>query len=116
MDFDVKCDGKAQSTFPSILGIFRENSVISQSKNFLLRSLLIGLEVEITEARCKGYIGLKGRIVDETKNTFLLENDRIRRVPKKDVKFRFITSDGRRIEVSGSMLMHRPEDRIKKIG
>lgn len=88
----------------------------TQPKNFLLRSLLIGLEVEITEARCKGYIGLKGRIIDETKNTFLLENDRIRRVPKKDVKFRFITSDGGRIEVSGSMLMHRPEDRIKKLG
>jgi len=86
------------------------------NKKTLIQETFIGLEVEITEARCKGYIGLKGRIVDETKNTFLLENDRTRRVPKKDVKFRIITSDGRRIEVSGSMLMHRPEDRIKKIG
>lgn len=90
--------------------------VKSIPKNLRLLSLLIGLEVEITEAVCKGYIGLKGRIIDETKKTFLLENDRTRRVPKKDVKFRFITSDGRRIEVCGSMLMHRPEDRIKKIG
>jgi len=86
------------------------------NKKTLIQETFIGLEVEITEARCKGYIGLKGRIVDETKNTFLLENDRTRRVPKKDMKFRIITSDGRRIEVSGSMLMHRPEDRIKKIG
>lgn len=90
--------------------------VKSLPKNLRLLSLLIGLKVEITEARCRGYIGLKGRIVDETKNTFLLENDRIRRIPKKDVKFRFIMSNGRDIELDGSMLIHRPEDRIKKIG
>ncbi|MDI6917183.1 MAG: HisA/HisF-related TIM barrel protein [Thermoplasmatales archaeon] len=33
-DFNVICDGKVQSTFPSILGIFRENSVISRPKQF----------------------------------------------------------------------------------
>ncbi|MBA3044300.1 MAG: ribonuclease P protein subunit [Candidatus Thermoplasmatota archaeon] len=86
------------------------------NKKTLIEETLIGLKVEITEARCRGYIGLKGRIVDETKNTFLLENDRIRRIPKKDVKFRFITSNGRDMELNGSMLIHRPEDRIKKIG
>lgn len=86
------------------------------SRKTLVQETLIGLEVEITEARCKGYIGLKGRIVDETRNTFLLENDRVRRIPKKDVKFAITTSEGKRIEVNGSMLMHRPEDRIKKIG
>jgi hypothetical protein len=32
IEFNVKCDGKVQSTFPSILGIFRENSVISLPK------------------------------------------------------------------------------------
>jgi ribonuclease P protein subunit POP4 len=86
------------------------------NKKTLIQETIIGLEVEITEAGCKGYIGLKGRIVDETKNTFLLENDKVRRVPKKGVKFRFITSNGRDIELNGSMLIHRPEDRIKKIG
>ncbi|MDI6916306.1 MAG: ribonuclease P protein subunit [Thermoplasmatales archaeon] len=86
------------------------------SRKTLVQETLIGLEVEVTEARCKEYIGLKGRIIDETRNTFLLENDRIRRIPKKDVKFAIITSEGKRIEVNGSALMHRPEDRIKKIG
>ena len=39
LDFNAKCDGKVQSTFPSILGISRENSVISQRETFRLRSL-----------------------------------------------------------------------------
>ncbi len=39
LDFNMKCDGKAQSTFPSILGIYRENSVISLPKTLWLQSL-----------------------------------------------------------------------------
>jgi RNase P/RNase MRP subunit p29 len=35
-------------------------------------------------------------------------------IPKKYTKFRFTTPANEKIEVNGSVLLYRPEDRVKK--
>lgn len=83
-------------------------------KRKIVEEELIGNHIEVIDASCKEYVGIKGRIIDETKNMFFIEDEKIRMIPK-NVKFRIKTSNGS-MEVDGSMLMHRPEDRIKKLG
>jgi ribonuclease P protein subunit POP4 len=77
-----------------------------------IRTELIGLDVEVLS---KPFSGISGRVVDETKNTFTIESAGTERmVPKPGNVFRFIC-DGRTVEINGSVIMHRPEDRIKKV-
>ena len=53
--------------------------------------------------------------MDETKNTFLLEiNNQKKRIAKNIASFEFIY-EGKKIEINGSKIAFRPEDRIKKV-
>jgi RNase P/RNase MRP subunit p29 len=50
----------------------------------LARHELIGLNVQVESNSEPGIVGLRGRIVDETRNTFLLETERkVLRIPKR---------------------------------
>ena len=61
----------------------------------------------------KGFQGLEGKIMDETKNTFVLETVKGRKtVPKKECVFFF---PARGVRAEGELLVSRPEDRTKKI-
>ena len=61
------------------------------------------------------YKGLTGRVVDETRNTLVLETARGKvRVPKEGQTFALALPDGATIEVLGCDIRHRPEDRIGK--
>jgi len=72
---------------------------------------LIGLDVEITKSTRRELIGLRGKVIDETLNTFVIEtSDKERTVPKKFCVFRF----GGEHTIDGRNLLYRPEDRIKK--
>lgn len=74
---------------------------------------LIGLDVEIIESASKTLIGLKGIVVDETKNTIVIEvRNMEKRIPKHGTTFRFHV-DGSK-DVVGDRLLHRPEDRTKR--
>ena len=80
----------------------------SKEKEFLL-SELIGEEVRIARASSKGLQGFEGRIVDETRNTFLIEGAKGRKVvPKEGNWFAF-----GKVTVQGKLLVCRPEDRTK---
>lgn len=62
-----------------------------------------------------GIVGLEGRIVDETRNTFILETVRkVLRIPKKNASLTFTLPDGQKARVSGSVLISQPENRINK--
>ncbi len=79
-----------------------------------IRHELIGREAEVVESRVESQKGLKGKIIDETRNTIVLETEKgDRRVMKKDVilKVRF---GNREVYIEGKYLVARPEDRIKK--
>ncbi len=79
----------------------------------LVKHELIGLDVEVVEATDPNQRGIEGRVVDETRNTLLLESDGTEvRVPKAGNTFRFAVGEG--IIVRGDRLRHRPEDRVKK--
>lgn len=70
----------------------------------------IGLPIRIADATDATLQGVKGTIIDETKNTFVIQNDGKKRVPKCHAVFEI---DG--VEVRGDDIAYRPEDRIRKI-
>ena len=77
-----------------------------------IRTELIGLDVEVLSAP---YSEISGKVVDETKITFTIESAGTERmVPKPGNVFRF-AYEGRTIDIIGSEILHRPEDRIKKV-
>ena len=81
----------------------------------IVRHELIGLEVEIKQSTNPSQIGLKGRVIDESFKTLKLETKSGEKmVSKGEVIFVFTISDGTRVQVDGSLLLGRPEDRIKK--
>ena len=78
----------------------------------VMKAELIGLDVEVLSAP---FSGLSGRVVDETKNTFTIESAGTERmVPKPGNEFRF-TYRGEQITIEGNKILHRPEDRMKKV-
>ncbi|HEV8289617.1 MAG TPA: ribonuclease P protein subunit [Candidatus Norongarragalinales archaeon] len=74
---------------------------------------LIGLDVSIEQAPNKSLIGLKGKIIDETKETLLVETSKGRRVIPKTGTRLFFPSFGE--SVQGDALRVRPEERTKKL-
>jgi ribonuclease P protein subunit POP4 len=75
-----------------------------------LRGEFIGKNVEIIESKNKDLIGLKGKIVDETRNMFEIETKKgYKKVQKEVCKFRFVKE---KIMVDGGIINYRPEDRL----
>lgn len=82
----------------------------------IFRHELIGLSVEITASSNPDLIGIKGKVVDETRNTLKIEKlngDEVL-IPKKVATFNFTLNSGDIVEIEGKILVARPEDRIKK--
>jgi ribonuclease P protein subunit POP4 len=81
----------------------------------LSRDEFIGLRVKILECTDPNWIGQSGLIIDETKNTFIIEiKNRTKIIAKKSAIFEFIIN-GEKINIIGEKIVFRPEDRIKKI-
>jgi len=81
----------------------------------IVRSELIGLEVKVVDAKNKSLIGMRGLIVDETKNTISIENEKnIKKVIKSHVMLNILFK-GQVFQINGKILVGRPEDRLKKI-
>ena len=81
----------------------------------LARDELIGLQVKIKECKDPTWKGRNGTIIDETKNTLLIEiDDQQKRIVKNTAIFEF-NIHGKKITLDGSRIMYRPEDRIKKV-
>jgi ribonuclease P protein subunit POP4 len=74
---------------------------------------LIGLSIVIRRATDPSLVGLRGRVVDETRNTILVETAKgEKRVAKKGAEFAFGSDE---VRLEGDDLLFRPEDRIKKV-
>lgn len=74
----------------------------------------IGRQIEIVEAKNKDLVGMKGEIVDETKNMFTVEvKGKMKRIIKDQVMLK-VAFDSHNYKVDGKLLVGRPEDRIKK--
>lgn len=84
--------------------------------SYVIQDEFIGLKVKVVKSLNPSCIGLSGKIIDETKNTFkILHNDDEKILIKKDCIFHFTLPDKTIIEVDGKVLIGRPEDRVKKI-
>ncbi len=82
--------------------------------NNITKIEFIGNYAEIISSNNKSLIGLKGKIVDETKNMFVFEIDgKEKKIMKKEVRLKFYLKD-KAVEIDGKLLVSRPEDRIKK--
>ena len=82
----------------------------------IFRHELVGLDAEVVKSSHKGFIGIKGQVVDETKNTIKVEDvegcEKV--IPKNVATFRFTLPSSAVVEVDGRIIVARPEDRIKK--
>jgi len=74
-------------------------------------SEFIGKDVEITDSENKSSIGLKGKIIDETKNIIVIKNqNKIKKINKNQNKIHFVKEN---ITMDGKDIIGRPEERIK---
>ena len=81
----------------------------------IIRYEFIGTEGKIAKSPHADYIGISGKVTDETKNTFtILHKGKAKNVIKNSAIFNFKFSDGTIIEIDGKLLVGRPEDRLKK--
>lgn len=81
----------------------------------LIRHELMGLWVEVAKSTNPSLSGISGRVVDETRNTLVVETkDGEKRVAKACARFTFTLPNGRRASVEGPILESLPENRINK--
>lgn len=80
----------------------------------LARHELIGLKVKVSDSSNRYLKGISGVVIDETRNTLIVEGDdgRVRRIPKATCRFRFKLPTGLTVEVEGRILVGRPEERL----
>lgn len=83
-------------------------------ETFLIKGELIGKTVKIHDCKDPTWIGRKGKIVDETKNTFVVEMDGKEKRIAKDIAVFEFEINGRKFKIEGVRLRYRPEDRVKK--
>ena len=75
----------------------------------------IGRAVTIIACTDPTWVGCSGTIIDETKNTFLIEcGDGRRRIAKHTATFQ-ITVHNQTRNIKGTLLRQRPEERIKRL-
>jgi len=76
---------------------------------------LIGLEVKVVSSINSQLAGLKGTVIDESRNMLTIETFKGEKtLAKQDCVFSFHLPSGEWVKVQGSFLVARPEDRIKK--
>jgi len=75
-----------------------------------LRSEIIGNQIEIVEAKNSSLIGIKGKVINESKNMLTIDTgSKTKSLIKKQITFMF---KGKKI--IGENISSRPEERIKK--
>jgi len=76
---------------------------------------LIGLRVRVVSSFSEPYEGLGGIVVDETRNTLVVETGGRRLcIPKRPCVFEFVIPSGDRCRVRGVDILNRPENRPKR--
>ena len=75
---------------------------------------LIGLNAVIVDSKNKANIGIKGKVIDETRNMLVIETSKgKKRLMKENITIE-VMFDKKRIRIKGRLLVGRPEERIKK--
>jgi len=81
----------------------------------IVQNEFIGLETKVVKSSNPHIVGIAGRVVNETRNTFTILQDIEEKVVAKDnTVFNFVIPNGTIVEIDGKVIIGRPEDRIKK--
>jgi ribonuclease P protein subunit POP4 len=75
------------------------------------RHELIGLPVMITKSSNPTLVGIEGEVIDETKNTLKIRTESGVKQVLKDI----CTFDFEGVQIEGSEILGRPENRLKKV-
>ena len=80
----------------------------------IIRGELVGKRITITHSKNKTLIGVKGKVIDETQQTLVLEDKEKKRkqVLKNGITFE-TNHRGERITIKGKQIVGRPEERVK---
>ena len=74
----------------------------------------IGLDAKVVRSSHPNYVGITGRVIDETRNTLVILHKNEKKTIVKGVAiFHFTMPDGTIVEVDGKAIIGRPENRIK---
>ncbi len=83
------------------------------NRNIVLHEL-IGLDVEVIGSKDGSQVGIRGKVVDETKNTLVISARGAQlRISKKISRFKFI-ADKTIFIVDGKEIAFRPYERLEK--
>jgi ribonuclease P protein subunit POP4 len=75
----------------------------------------IGLVAKIAKSSNSSLVKMKGKVIDETRNTFMILHDGKQKIiPKNTSVFHFTMQDGTVAAIDGKLLLGRPEDRVRK--
>lgn len=81
----------------------------------IARDELIGRPIKITAAKNKANLGISGKVVDETKNWFVIDTAAgQKKLAKKGNIFQILYL-GKKIDIRGELLIGSPEERIKGV-
>ena len=87
-----------------------------RTRKNILYSTFVGLQVEIVNSSQHDLVGLKGKVVDETKNLIIIEKgEKEVKIQKVSSVFRFTLDDGENIDIEGKKIAFRPHERPKKV-
>ena len=78
----------------------------------VLQGEFIGKTIKVVDATNKNLIGIKGVIVDETKNLFELDNGK--KLVKEQITIT-MNIEHETITLEGKHIVGRPEERLKKV-
>lgn len=88
----------------------------------LIYHALIGLVVEITNSSDRKSIGLKGKVIDETKNLIVIDlagqsENKTKKIKIQKISsiFKFYLEGGQTKIIEGKEICFRPEERAKKL-
>ena len=79
----------------------------------IIQHELIGLEIEIRNAKNKALNKIKGKIIDETKNTIKVQTKNTKKILLKNQITIKTKWKNKIIKINGKFLMGRPEERLK---
>jgi ribonuclease P protein subunit POP4 len=81
----------------------------------VLQQCFIGLDAEVIKSSNPEYMGIEGKVVDETRNTLVISHgQKEKTIIKNIVVFHFTLPDGTVVEIDGKAIVGRPENRVKK--
>lgn len=87
---------------------------MSVTRSNIHKHEFIGQRIRIISSYDKRWNGISATIVDETKNTFRIEQDGKERVLQKKGTVFTIKIGNEELQIDASYITFRPEDRIKK--